>query len=404
MRESLELLRAEPRARWFFATLTQSALGNGAGYVALLLVAYDRLGSPWAVSLVLVADLAPAMALGPVFGAAADRFSRRTCCVVADLVRAAAFVGIALAPSFELTLVFALLAGTGTALFTPAALASLPAVVTPRRLPAATSLFGAVADLGFTVGPAVAAAAFLVVGPEALLVVNALTFLLSAGVLSRLPFAQSRVDAEVARTGSLMADARAGLVALRGLPVMRAVLAASGAGLLFAALFNAAELPFVTEDLGGGDAAFGLLVAVFGAGFIGGSLAGAGGGAYEELRRHYLLGLLLMAAGVVAAGSSSGVVLAGAAFAVAGVGNGLHAGLRAAAHAAAGARQHDRPPVRDKGRRDRVGVRAGLPGCGRPSVVDRDPHDDPRRGRRGPGGLRGRRVLPAQRRARPRAR
>ncbi len=142
-------------------------------------------------------------------------------------------------------------------------------------------------------------------------------------MLSRLPFAQSRVDAEVARTGSLMADARAGLVALRGLPVMRAVLAASGAGLLFAALFNAAELPFVTEELGGGDAAFGLLVAVFGAGFIGGSLAGAGGGAFEELRRHYLLGLLLMAAGVVAAGSSSGVVLAGAAFAVAGVGNGL---------------------------------------------------------------------------------
>ena len=67
----------EQLARWYFAALAQSSLGTGAAAVALLLVAYERFRSPWAIGLVLLADVAPAMLLGPVFGAAADRWSRR---------------------------------------------------------------------------------------------------------------------------------------------------------------------------------------------------------------------------------------------------------------------------------------------------------------------------------------
>ena len=101
MRRAIELLRHERRARVFFAALAQSSLGNGAAYVALLLIALDRLDSAWAISAVLIADLLPAMVLGPLFGAIADRFSRRACCVVADLLRAGAFCGIALVDSFD---------------------------------------------------------------------------------------------------------------------------------------------------------------------------------------------------------------------------------------------------------------------------------------------------------------
>ncbi len=57
--------------------LGQSALGNGAAYIALLVVALDRFDSAWAISLILLADFVPGMLLGPLFGAAADRWSRR---------------------------------------------------------------------------------------------------------------------------------------------------------------------------------------------------------------------------------------------------------------------------------------------------------------------------------------
>src|SRR5919197_6336993 len=180
MMAALALLRGERQARRFFAAHTQSSLGSGAAYVALLLLAYHRFHSPWAITLVLLADFLPAIALGPLLGAAVDRFGRRRCAVIADAVRALAFAGIWLAPSFPLTVALALLAGVGTALFKPAILAGLPSLVDDENLPAATSLYGAINDLGYTVGPALAAAVLLVAGAPAAMLLNGVTFAVSA--------------------------------------------------------------------------------------------------------------------------------------------------------------------------------------------------------------------------------
>jgi MFS family permease len=165
VRATLSLLRLERRARWFFLVLAQSSLGTGAAHVALLLIAYERFRSPWAVSLVLLADVVPAMLLGPLLGAAADRWPRKACAVVADVLRAGAFLGIALMDPFAATVGFALLAGVGNALFKPAVLSGLPSLVASERAAAATSLYGAITDFGYTVGPALTAGALLLVDP-----------------------------------------------------------------------------------------------------------------------------------------------------------------------------------------------------------------------------------------------
>src|SRR4051812_6398694 len=126
MTEALVLLRTEPRARLFFAALAQSSLGTGAAYPALLVIAYERFHSAWAISLVLLADFVPAMLLGPVFGAVVDRWPRLWCGGAADVVRAVAFVGIAAVGSFEATVSLALLAGVGEGQLPPAAPAGRP--------------------------------------------------------------------------------------------------------------------------------------------------------------------------------------------------------------------------------------------------------------------------------------
>ena len=51
MRPVVDLLRRSKLARWYFAALAQSSLGTGAAAVALLLVAYERFQSPWAIGL-----------------------------------------------------------------------------------------------------------------------------------------------------------------------------------------------------------------------------------------------------------------------------------------------------------------------------------------------------------------
>jgi MFS family permease len=324
MRSVIELLRHERRARVFFAALAQSALGTGAAYVALLLVALDRFNSPWAIGLVLLADVVPAMLLGPLFGALADRWSRRACMVLADVLRAVAFLGLVLVDGFVGTFFLALLAGVGTGLFTPAALASLPSLVEERRLPAATSLFGAIADFGFIAGPATAAAVLLVGGPETILGANAVTFALSAIALTLLRFGEAPPVSEVeGPRPSLLREARDGLVASAGMPGLRVVLVSSGAALLFGAIFNVGQPLLARDELGSTDAGFAVLVTAYGFGFIAGTLSGSKGGEVSLLRRHYLLGALLMAAGFAASGVAPSVAAAVITFLAAGYGNGM---------------------------------------------------------------------------------
>jgi MFS family permease len=324
MRSVIELLRHERRARVFFAALAQSALGTGAAYVALLLVALDRFDSPWAIGLVLLADVVPAMLLGPLFGAVADRWSRRACMVLADVLRAVAFLGLVLVDGFVGTVFLALLAGVGTGLFTPAALASLPSLVDERRLPAATSLFGAIADFGFIAGPATAAAVLLVGEPETILGANAVTFGLSAIALRLLRFGEAPPVSEVeGPRPSLLREARDGLVASAGMPGLRVVLVSSGAALLFGAIFNVGQPLLARDELGSTDAGFAVLVTAYGFGFIAGTLSGSKGGEVSLLRRRYLLGALLMAAGFAASGVAPSVAAAVITFLAAGYGNGM---------------------------------------------------------------------------------
>ena len=324
MRAAVELLKAEQRARAFFAVLTQSSLGTGAGYVALLIIAYERFHSPWAISLVLLADFLPPMFLGPLFGAAADRWSRRRCAIVADVVRAVAFIGIGLVDGFVATLAFALLAGGGTALFRPAALAALPSLVARERSAAATSLYGAITDVGFTLGPALAAVALAVMSPGWLLVANGLTFAVSAVVLARIPFgdAAPRPTEESAASSSLIAEARDGMRALAEMRGMAIILWISGAAMLAGGIFNVIELPFADDDLDAGGTGYSILVAGFGLGFLAGSLRGSSGGSSRKLKRRFIEGLILTGAGDLAIAMSPGLLLALAAFALSGFGNG----------------------------------------------------------------------------------
>lgn len=323
MRHAIQLLKVRGPARPWFAALLQSSLGTGAGYIALLLLAYERFRSPWAITAVLMADLVPAMLLGPLFGAVADRFSRRWCAVIADVLRVVAFAGVALAGSIELTVAFAALAGVGTGLFTVSALAALPSLVEEERLPAATALYGAVTDTGYLAGPGLAALAFLVVGPEALLGANAATFAVSALVLATLDFGRVAPAPGPRARGALLRDAAAGIRATMSTRGVRTIVVASAFALFCGGLLNVVELLLATGELGAGRAGFALLVGAFGAGFIAGSLSGSGGGGRDRLQRRYLGGLAVTAAGLAATGLAPTFATALFAFAATGLGNGL---------------------------------------------------------------------------------
>src|SRR4051812_6662797 len=114
----VQLVKVQPA---FFAALAQGALGTGATYVAVMLVAYDRLGSAWATAAVLLAETLPGMLAGPLIGAWLDRRDRRRCVIAADAVRAAALVALLFLPGAVALLAVSLVTGLASTVFRPAA-------------------------------------------------------------------------------------------------------------------------------------------------------------------------------------------------------------------------------------------------------------------------------------------
>src|SRR4051812_46024083 len=150
----------------------------------------------------------------------------------------------------------ALLAGIGTALFNPTALASLSHVASPRHRPAAMSLYSALDDVGLTVGPAIAGALLLVVDPHVLMAANATTFGLSAGLLATIPLSAPLTRSTV----SLLASVRAGAREIGARPGVRLLLASSSVVVVAVGMVNVGEVMLARELLGVGGSGVGALV------------------------------------------------------------------------------------------------------------------------------------------------
>jgi MFS family permease len=320
MRPLIDLWRSEKGARAFFVALVQGSLGTGASYVAVMLVAYDRLGSAWAASLILLADLLPSMLVGPLVGAWLDRHDRLRCAIVADVLRAAALTGMFLCGGALPLLAFAVVMGVGHTVFRPAAFAMLGSVVSEPRRMVATAAWGAIMDAGTMLGPALAAGALVLGGTSALLAVNAALFLASAVLLTRVrPVSAPERDEE---TGdSLVESTREGLRFVRGDRVLRLLVGGTGVIVLAAGMMNVAEVVLAQRELKVGGTGFAAMVAVFGIGAVLGSLASAHSTTLGRLKLGYVGGLGILALGLLGSALATSLPLALITFFITGLGN-----------------------------------------------------------------------------------
>ena len=317
-------LRANPSLRRLLAAWLQSCLGTGAGYVALLLLTVRYLHhSPWAVAAVLLADFAPAIALGAVFGALADRHSRRRLVVIANLVQAAAWGGLAFAHTAAPILALAVAAGVGNALQRPAMRAALPTVAGDARQVAA-AWYDTCRWLGITVGPVLAAGLFAIAGVGLPLGLNALSFLVAAVAISRLAIERPSTG-EAGHEQEHPSGLRDGLSIAFAAPAIGAVIACSAPIVISGGLLNVSEPLLATTVLHGSGSDYALLVACYGAGMVAGSVLVARHGdvAAGVMIRRYLAALVLSALGMAASAIVGSIGLATIAFAATGYANAL---------------------------------------------------------------------------------
>jgi MFS family permease len=326
-----QLLKQSRPLRRFVAAFFQSQIGTGAAYVALLLVAYHRLHSGWAIALVLLGEFLPGIVLSPVMGSLADRISRRRLAVAGDLLRACAFVALALVPSFTATVALALLAGVGTALFRPAINAALPGMVAPADRSRLVAVFYTAVNTGLMLGPALAALMLTFTTAQAVLVIDALTFVVSAALLSTIDLgphaSDDAADEPAVGSDSVWADTWTGARTAFQIPGVAVVMGVGALVVVTGAMFNVLAPLLATGPLHVGGTGYSVLWAFYGTGMVAGSWANARAGSeIAELRRRWLSGIALSGIAMACAAVAPNLAVALVAFMLVGLSENLLVG------------------------------------------------------------------------------
>ncbi len=298
--------------RKLWNSMVFSSLGDWLGLLATTALAQQLSGGSYstanfAIAGVFIARLLPAVFLGPIAGVIADRFDRRKLMVTCDILRTALYISIPIVHNYFWLYTATILVECVTLFWSPAKEASVPNLVPREKLESANqvSLLAAygtapIAAVLFTL-LSLFSSIFVAIIPgfsgsavDLALYVNAASFAFAAFTIFNLheipKGAASKRTAEIGILKSLVEGWKSvsGSKIIRGLVVgMVGAFIAAGAVIGLARTF--------VGDLGGGEAAYGIL---FGAVFTG--LAGGialGPKVFGQFSKRRLFGASLTVAG-----------------------------------------------------------------------------------------------------------
>ena len=261
------LLRRPGAFRRLWLARVVSLVGDSVGLVALILLVAEETGDGVSVGLLLLAADGTATLLSPLLGVVADRTSRRRTMIACELGQALAIGTIALLlPALPVLLGLVAAQSVLAATFQAASRSAVAELVDDAELEGANAVLGA-GTYGLEVaGPLLVALLLPVLSVPGVLVLDALTFLVSPLLLGGLP--RLRPAGRAAAAPGLARQAAAGLRVLWRQRLLRAV----SLGFLVVVAFNGVDdvaLVFLgMETLRATDAATSLLYAGSGLGLL----------------------------------------------------------------------------------------------------------------------------------------
>jgi dTMP kinase len=304
---------AIPAFRKLWNSMLFSSLGDWLGLLATTAMAQQLSGGSYAtanfaIAGVFIARLLPAVFLGPIAGVIADRFDRRRLMFNVDIMRAALYISIPIVNTYFWLYTAMILVECLTLFWSPAKEASVPNLVPRDKLESANqvSLLAAygtapIAAILFSIltllSSAIAAISPLIPSNsiDIALYINAISFLFAAWTVFGIkeipkgPAAKSDNSSNVGQSLIQGWKAVSESKIIRGLIIgMVGAFSAAGAVIGLARTF--------VGDLGGGDAAYGVL---FGAVFTGLAIGIAfGPKIFAQFSRRRLFGASLTTSGI----------------------------------------------------------------------------------------------------------
>jgi predicted MFS family arabinose efflux permease len=303
--ERLRVLRHRD-FRYLWLAQSASVIGDCIVIVALALFVIELTGDATDLGLVFAAASLPLVAFLLIGGVWADRLPRHRVMIVTDLVRftlhalLAALIFAKAVQIWQLIVIEALF-GTAEAFFRPAANGLLPQTVPEDEIQQANGLSALSNNIGEFAGPALATALVLGLGAGWAFALDAATFLLSAGLMTRVRPRRRAVaqSADRPQRESVWTEMREGFAEVRSRSWVWATLAAFCVA-LFTGLAPWFVLgPLVARVQYGDIGIYGLVSAALGLGTIAGSLLGIGWRPRFPMRAAMLAILLWPAAAIL---------------------------------------------------------------------------------------------------------
>jgi MFS family permease len=210
----LDLIRSNRSFRRLWYGQVVSLLGDWFSLIASATLIARLTGSGLAVGGLFVVRMLPAFFVSPIAGVVADRYNRKYLLIATDLVRAVTVLGFLLVrePSqvwllYTLTAVQLAMGG----FFFPARNALLPSIVTGRELGAANALSASTWSVMLALGAAAGGAVAGRWGVYTAFVVDAVTYLVSAVVLTGVRYRHERSEGGDQSLGAAFGEYLAGL-------------------------------------------------------------------------------------------------------------------------------------------------------------------------------------------------
>ena len=314
------LLRDNRNFRLLWFAQIVSELGDWFYTVAIFRFLLELTGSAQMVSFAFLMQVLPQTLIAPAAGVINDRIRRKNVMIFADLARAAIVLAMLLVRSRgTLWLLFVLLFFETVCwgLFEPGRSAVIPNITTPEEVPAANALSSTTWSINFAIGAAVGGLVMVLLGREAVFLLNSLSYLGSAALIRRMRFEEPHAQNRPRLRGRDLLDfseiADGARYLARDRRLLATVFVKGGIGLMGA---NWVILPVLGERvfpwrLGGvsaqqaGTIGMSALFASRGFGALLGAIAAAGFAQSHATRLRWtiLAGFLLAGGGYVALGS-----------------------------------------------------------------------------------------------------
>lgn len=192
------LVRHNSNFRHLWMAQIVSEIGDWFYTLALFSLLLQLTGQAASVGLALVVQVLPQTLVGPLAGVINDRLRRKSVMIAADLIRFVIVLSMLLVRSRSTVwLVYPLLLmETATAtFFGPARSAVVPNIVSKQDVILANTLSSSTWSLNLMIGAALGGIVAALLGRDTVFILNALSFLVSAVLISRMHFAEPHAEA-----------------------------------------------------------------------------------------------------------------------------------------------------------------------------------------------------------------